>query len=78
MGKESRTLIDVVLLPDQGAHWQAAQMDLTMMAALGAKERSRVELDTLIESADLKILEAYTYTPTLQNSVLVIGTKREQ
>ena len=75
MDKESRILIDEAVLPDQGTLWQAAQMDLTMMAALGAKERSRAEWNTLIGSAGLKILEVYPYTPTLQNSVLVIGMK---
>lgn len=73
MAKNSRILIDEVVLPDQGVHWQAALMDLTMMAALGAKERTREEWNSLIDSAGLKILEVYTYTPTLQNSVIVIG-----
>lgn len=75
MDKASKILIDEVVLPDQGVHWQAAQMDLVMMVNLGAKERSRREWNALIEMAGLEILEVYTYTPTLQNSVLVIGLK---
>lgn len=75
MDKDSRILIDDLVLPDEDVHWQAAQMDLTMMAALGAKERTREEWNSLIESAGLKILQVHTYTPTLQNSVIVIGLK---
>jgi demethylsterigmatocystin 6-O-methyltransferase len=75
MDKESRILIDEVVLPDQGVHWQATQMDMVMMANLGAKERSRKEWNGLIEIAGLEILEVYTYTLTLQNSVVVIGLK---
>jgi demethylsterigmatocystin 6-O-methyltransferase len=75
MDKESRILIDEVVPPNQGVHWQASQMDLTMMAALGAKERTKEEWNSLVDSAGLKVLQVYTYTLTLQNSVLVIGLK---
>ena len=38
MNKNSRGLIDDLVLLHEGAHWQAARIDLTMMAGLGAKE----------------------------------------
>ena len=51
--------------PNTGVHWQAAQLDLTMMAALGSVERTREQWCVLMESAKLKLLEIHTYTTSL-------------
>ena len=75
MEQDSRILIDDMVLPNAGVHWQATQQDLTMMAALGSKERTREQWESLIESAGLKILETYTYTSTLQDSILMVVPK---
>ncbi len=72
MDKESRILIDDMVLPDTGVHWQAAQLDLTMMAALGSVERTKEQWYALMASAGLKILGIYTYTALLQDSIIVV------
>ena len=72
MDKESRILIDDMVLPDTGVHWQAAQLDLTTMAALGSVERTKEQWYALIASAGLKILDIYTYTALLQDSIIVV------
>lgn len=71
MDKQSRILIDDMVLPNSGVHWQATQLDLTMMAALGSMERTREQWHALIENAGLKILQIHTYTSSLQDSVIM-------
>ena len=72
MDKDSRILIDDMVLPDTGVHWQAAQLGLTMMAALGSVERTKEQWYVLMESAGLKILQIYTYTTLLQDSIIMV------
>ena len=72
MDKDSRILIDDIVLPHTGVHWQAAQLDLTMMAALGSVERTNEQWYALMKSAGLKILQIYTYTTWLQDSIIVV------
>ena len=71
MDETSRILIDDMVLPDTGVHWQAAQIDLTMMAALGSVERTREQWYVLMESAGLRILQIHMYTASLGDSVIV-------
>ena len=75
MDQESRILIDDMVLPDTGVHWQAAQLDLTMMAALASVERTKERWYALMEKAGLKILQIHTYTTSLQDSVIVAVPK---
>ena len=75
MDEHSRILIDEMVLPDSGVHWQATQIDLTMMAALGSMERTLEQWHVLLEQAGLKILQIYTYTPLLQDSVIMAVPK---
>ena len=71
MDKDSRILIDEMVLPNSGVHWQATQLDLTLMAALGSMERTIEQWYELLEKAGLKILRIYTYTPLLHDSIIV-------
>lgn len=71
MDEDSRILIDDMVLPNTGVHWQAAQLDLTMMAALGSVERTEEQWYALMKSAKLRILQIHTYTTSLQDSVIV-------
>jgi demethylsterigmatocystin 6-O-methyltransferase len=74
MGSDSRILIDDMVLPNEKVHWHAAQLDLIMMASLG-KERTKDEWYALIDEAGLKILEVYTYTALLNDSIIVATLK---
>ncbi|TGO61905.1 hypothetical protein BOTNAR_0122g00270 [Botryotinia narcissicola] len=50
---EPRILIDDMVLPNENVHWQAAQLDLAMMSALGSKERTEEQWRSLIDAAGL-------------------------
>jgi hypothetical protein len=64
-----------MVLPNEKVHWQATQADLTMMAALGATERTDEQWRALIDTAGLKILKIVQYTDLLHDSVIVAVPK---
>jgi demethylsterigmatocystin 6-O-methyltransferase len=59
-----------MVVPNSGAHWQATQLDLIMMTSLAALERTKEQWYDLIAKADLKINKIYTYTTSLQDSII--------
>lgn len=71
MSKDSVILIDEMILPNTGTHWQAAQLDISMMSSLAAMERSEEQWYTLLNLAGLKIQKIYTYTEELRDSIIV-------
>jgi demethylsterigmatocystin 6-O-methyltransferase len=75
LGPDSVILIDDMVVPNTGAHWQATQIDMIMMTSLAAKERTRDQWDTLVEKAGLKINKIYTYTASLQDSIIEVVPK---
>ena len=75
MGKDSVILIDDMILPNQGIHWQAAQLDMAMMASVAAMERSEKQWYALLDSAGLKVVTIYRYTEELSDSVIVAVPK---
>jgi demethylsterigmatocystin 6-O-methyltransferase len=68
-------LIDEMVLPDAGVSWEAATIDLTMMASLGSRERTIAEWQTLLGVAGLRILRIDTYQPRRQDSIIVAVPK---
>ncbi|ODQ74016.1 hypothetical protein LIPSTDRAFT_336413 [Lipomyces starkeyi NRRL Y-11557] len=70
MAPDSVILIDDMVLPDSGVHWQATQIDLIMMTALASQERTREQWYDLLGMAGLKINKVYTYTASLQDSII--------
>lgn len=75
MGKESLILIDDMVLPDSNVHWQASQLDLTMMIGLAAMERTNEQWYRLLDSAGLKILKIEPYNTTLRDSIIAAVPK---
>ncbi|KAG9868757.1 O-methyltransferase, partial [Aureobasidium melanogenum] len=74
LGPNSVILIDDMFLENKGVHWQAAQIDITMMTCLSSLERTREQWNDLIAKAGLKISKVYTYTektPLLKSFVLL-------
>lgn len=69
-GPQSQILIDDMVLPDAGVPWEAATIDLTMMASLGSRERTLREWYDLLDQAGLKGLQVYTYLPRRQDSII--------
>ena len=77
MSKVSKILIDEMILPNVGTHWQAAQLNVGMMSSLAAMERSKSQWYTLMESAKSTIEEVYPYTAELHDSVMVVALRQE-
>lgn len=63
MGPESQLVIDELVLPETGVPWQAAFMDVLMMASFSSIERTRAQWDTLLDKAGLKIVDVHQYDP---------------
>lgn len=72
---DSAILIDEIILPNTGAHWQAAHRDLVMMTTLGAMERTERRWNTLFDSVGLMIKNVYTYDNSVRNSIMVVVLK---
>ncbi|KAH8689511.1 O-methyl transferase B [Talaromyces proteolyticus] len=72
LGPDSVILIDDMVLPDSKVHWQATQIDITMMSALASRERTVEAWSELMQKAGLKINRIYTYTESLQDSILEV------
>lgn len=70
LGPDSVILIDDMVIPNSGAHWHATQIDLIMMTSLGSLERTKEQWYELLEKAGLKINRIYTYTTSLQDSII--------
>ncbi|KAJ5709200.1 O-methyltransferase B [Penicillium malachiteum] len=74
MAPDSYILIDDMVLPNFAVHWQQARLDMLMMVALGARERTQEQWDQLVESAWLKINKVHTYTENLKDSIIEVVT----
>ena len=75
MGPDSAILLDEMVLPDTNVHWQSAQIDITMMAALASIERTRTMWADLLDSVGLKIEKVLTYTPSIYESIMTVVRK---
>ena len=75
MDKNSVILIDEMILPNKGINWQQGQLDIAMMAALAARERSRGDWESLLDAAGLKIAKVFTYVQELSDSIMVLVPK---
>ena len=73
MSDQSMVLIDEMVLPEMGAEVQAAQLDISMMASLAGRERSRAEWGRIVEAAGLQINDVLTYEEDLGESVIVVA-----
>ncbi|KAJ5784436.1 S-adenosyl-L-methionine-dependent methyltransferase [Penicillium pulvis] len=75
MAPDARILIDEVVLPNTGAHWQATMTDLSMMFAFGGKERSEKQWESLAECAGLRVEQIHTYVASTYTSIVVLARK---
>lgn len=75
MGKDSVIIIDDMRLPDRNVHWHVTEIDLTMMTALAAIERTESQWSALLDSVGLKITKTFTYTPSVYEGVMVVERK---
>ncbi|KAF6238850.1 hypothetical protein HO173_002722 [Letharia columbiana] len=70
MGKDSVLLIDEIVLPNAHVDWHVTSIDLSMMCAFGARERTETQWLEILESVGLKIAKKLTYKPAVYESVM--------
>lgn len=70
MGKGSVLLIDEMVLPDTHVDWQVTSIDLSMMCAFGARERTETQWLELLASVGLKLVKKLIYKPAVYESVM--------
>lgn len=75
MAPDSHILIDEIVMPDIGAHWEATMQDLAMMNMCAGKERSKQQWLDLADRAGLRVEKIHTYVPSTYTSVLVLALK---
>ena len=73
MNDSSIIVIEDMVLPDIGANWRATQIDLTMMCAHAAMERTEAQWFALLDSVGLEIVELHTLSAAMHESVLVLA-----
>ena len=75
MGKDSVLLIDEMVLPDTQVDWHVTSIDLTMMCAFAARERTETQWNAILESVGLKLVKKLTYKPSVYESVMATVPK---
>ncbi|KAL6720893.1 hypothetical protein ACLMJK_002818 [Lecanora helva] len=75
MGPFSVILIDDMILPTQGVHWRATQIDITVMAGLAAMERTAKQWADMLDKAELKVVKTVVYHPDLHDTIIVTVPK---
>lgn len=71
MNKDSRLVIDDIVVPDMGAVTQACQLDFIMMASIAGKKRTRDNWHKVIAAAGFKVLDIRPYDWPLQDSLII-------
>ena len=75
MGKDSVILIDEMVLPDTGVDANVASIDLTMMCAGAAEERTEAHWIELFDAVGLKLVKKLVYKPSAYESVMAVVPK---
>ena len=75
MDKDSRILIDELVLAAKGSPLLPLQMDILMMLNVGAAERTLEQWQALFDQAGLKIENKYQYTEISADTLLVVAQK---
>ena len=68
----SKILLNEMVVPDKEADIVATQVDMIMMAALAACERSESHWKSLMEAAGLKIEKVWTDSPDSESVIEVV------
>ena len=71
-------LIDEIVLPDVGAQWQAAQLDIGMMASLARRERSKGDWKRVVEESGLRIKDIIAYDDEVGDSIIFVVLPADQ
>lgn len=71
MAEDSVIVIDDVVMPETGATWKQASMDIATMTMLAAMERTREHFGQLLADAGLKLRDVWTYDDEYGDSLIV-------
>uniref|UniRef100_A0A8H7N128 O-methyltransferase C-terminal domain-containing protein n=1 Tax=Bionectria ochroleuca TaxID=29856 RepID=A0A8H7N128_BIOOC len=71
--EKSVIMIDETVLPEEGTRPRAAQHDIEVLMSVGAKERTKLEWEQLINEAGLKLREVITYDAEYYECVIIAG-----
>jgi demethylsterigmatocystin 6-O-methyltransferase len=71
MAADSVVVVDEIVLPLTGATLKQMNSDLTMMAIIGAMERTREQWAGLLESSGLRVRDVWIYDEQSQNGIIV-------
>lgn len=74
MASDSILLIDDIVAPNKAVPWQVTQIDLTMMVAAAAMERTEAMWRDLFDSMGLKIRRQIIYTPGMYETITAVST----
>lgn len=69
---ESRLLIDEAVPPETGADYLASAIDLTMLEAFGAVERTESQWRRLLEEVGLELVNTHVYNETIYESIVEV------
>ena len=72
MGPGSKILVDDIIVPIQGAHWRTVQLDMLMMSACGAIERTEEQWHALFGSVGMKAIGKYVYDAVQGDALLEV------
>lgn len=75
MAEDSQILIDDMVPPNEGINWQVANLDLTMMGAGAAVERTVLQWQQLFDSVGLKIAGRTTFSSALYETLTAVVPK---
>jgi hypothetical protein len=75
MSPDSILLIDEMVLPESHVNSYAASMDMTMMAAFAASERSEEHWRRILDEAGLTLFKLYAYNPVSYENVMDVRVR---
>ena len=70
MTKDSILILDEVVMPEVGATWKQASMDLAMMTMLAAMERTKEQFTKLLADSGLRLRDVWTYDQDYGDSLI--------
>ncbi len=77
MGPGSVLLVDEMVFPEAGVSFDAASIDLTMLAAFASTERTEAQWRETFEEVGLQLTRTYTYNPRSYESVMDVRLPRD-
>jgi demethylsterigmatocystin 6-O-methyltransferase len=71
--EDSVIMIDETVLPEEGTRPRGAQHDIEVLMSVGAKERSKLEWEQLLNEAGLRLLEVIMYDTEYYECLIIAG-----